>query len=195
MSEQYGNTPRKIQECKNGFKRKWSHYFWHEFILKNENKIGWEYLSSNPNITWDIVEAYPDKPWSWSALSINPNITWEIVEAYPDKPWSWIWLSKNPNIMKIVEAHPDKHWNWSWLSSNPNITWEIVQAYPDKPWNWNELSRNKFIKEKELFMERKLREHLVAFKIQTYWRRANYNPGYELCKRRLMKECEDLGIE
>ena len=46
-----------------------------------------------------------------------------------------------------------------------------------------------------LFMERKLREHLVAFKIQTYWRRANYNPVYELCKRRLMKECDMFGIE
>ena len=52
-----------------------------------------------------------------------------------------------------------------------------------------------FTKEKGLFMERKLLEHLVAFKIQTYWRRANYNPGYELCKRRLMRECDMFGIE
>ena len=126
MSEQYGNTPRKIQECKNGFKRKWSHYFWHEFVLKNENKVTW---------------------------------------------------------------------SWYWLSSNPNITMEIVEAHPDKPLNWFGLSSNKFTKEKSLFMERKLREHLVAFKIQTYWRRANYNPGYELCKRRLMRECDMFGIE
>ena len=126
MSEQYGNTPRKIQECKNGFEREWSHYFWNEVILKNENNVN----------------------WNWSVLSYNPTVTMKIVEAHPDKPWSWVGLSSN-----------------------------------------------KFTKEKSLFMERKLREHLVAFKIQTYWRRANYNPGYELCKRRLMKECDMFGIE
>jgi hypothetical protein len=32
MSEKYGNTPRKIQECKNGFEREWSRYFWNEVI-------------------------------------------------------------------------------------------------------------------------------------------------------------------
>ena len=39
-----------------------------------------------------------------------------------------------------------------------------------------------------------MREHNAAFKIQTYWRRANYNPQYELCKRRLMRECDALGL-
>jgi hypothetical protein len=129
---------------------------------------------------------------------MNTCIKKEIIQNNLDKNWSWIWLSKNPNItMEIVEAHPDKPWNWSWrgLSRNPNITMEFVEAYPDKPWSWHGLSSNKFTKEKSLFMERKLREHLVAFKIQTYWRRANYNPGYELCKRRLMRECDLFGIE
>jgi len=173
MSEQYGNTPRKIQECKNGFEREWSHYFWNEIILKNENKVN----------------------WYWDELSINPNITMEIVEAHPDKPWKWYGLSKHPNITwEIIETHPDKPWNWSDLSSNPNITMEIIETHPDKPWNWIGLSSNKFTKEKGLFMERKLLEHLAAFKIQTYWRRANYNPVYELCNRRLMKECDELGI-
>ena len=31
-------------------------------------------------------------------LSINPNITWEIVQANPDKQWDWCDLSK---IIKI----------------------------------------------------------------------------------------------
>ena len=71
---------------------------------------------------------------------------------------------------------------------------EMVNANPDKPWDWGELSRNLLTKEKEVFMERKMREHNVTFKIQTYWRRANYNPEYELCKRRLMRECDMLGF-
>ena len=52
-------------------------------------------LSTNPNITWDIVKTNPDKPWDYSGLSVNPNITWDIVLANPDKPWNYRWLSSN----------------------------------------------------------------------------------------------------
>ena len=31
--------------------------------------MGW--LSENPSITWEIVEANPDKPWNWGVLSRN----------------------------------------------------------------------------------------------------------------------------
>jgi len=67
-----------------------------------------------------------------------------------------------------VEANPDKPWAWYELPYNPNITMDIVEANPDKPWNWSGLSSNLFTKEKEMFMEQKMREHLAA-KIQTYW--------------------------
>ena len=50
-------------------------------------------FSYNPNITMEIVEKYPDKPWNWYRISCNPNITMEIVEKYPDKPWDWYGLS------------------------------------------------------------------------------------------------------
>ena len=40
-----------------------------------------------------------------------------------------------------------------------------------------------------------MREHMAAFKIQTYWRRANYDPDYQLCKMRLMRECDKLGLK
>jgi hypothetical protein len=46
-----------------------------------------------------------------------------------------------------------------------------------------------------MFMERKMRDHIAAFKIQTYWRKTNYDPQYELCKRRLMRECESFGFQ
>ena len=68
-------------------------------------------VSKDSDVTWDVVQANPDFPWSYYYLSQNHNITWEIVQANPDKPW-----------------------NYSTLSANPNITWEIVQANPDKPW-------------------------------------------------------------
>ena len=58
----YGNTPSKIQKYLKQYEKEWPHYYWNEFVLKNENKIDWQYLSHNPNITWEIVKDNPDKP-------------------------------------------------------------------------------------------------------------------------------------
>lgn len=30
--------------------------------------------------------------------SQNPNVTMEMIEARPEKPWDWSWISQNPNI-------------------------------------------------------------------------------------------------
>ena len=99
-----------------------------------------------------ILTNFGNKHRNWYGLSSNPNITIEIVNANPDKPWNWYGLSSNPNItMEIVNANPDKHWNWYGLSWNPNITIEFVNANLDKPWSWDGLSINNFSKEKELF--------------------------------------------
>ena len=52
---------------------------WFDYIKQNSDK-GWnfDYLSSNPNTTWNIVAANPDKAWYYSHLSMNPNITWVL---------------------------------------------------------------------------------------------------------------------
>ena len=42
----------------------------------------WRYISKNPNITMEIIEKYPDKPWNWNG-GMNSNITTEIIEKYP----------------------------------------------------------------------------------------------------------------
>ena len=115
------------------------------------------------------------------------------MKANPDKPWDWAGLSENPNItMEIVLANPDKPWDWEYLSYNPNITWEIIEDNLDKPWNWYWLSENLFKIEKNRFMNRKFQEHIATFRIQTRWRRANEDPEYELCRRRINREYNDL---
>ena len=48
-----------------------------------------EFNIENPNITMEIIEKYPDKPWDWNWISRNPNITIEFIEKYLDKPWNW----------------------------------------------------------------------------------------------------------
>ena len=172
MSEQYGNTPRKILKYLQYYDDEWRKYFWNKIVLKYEHNINWNGLSSNPNITWDIIKENLDKPWDWRRLSYNPNITMDIIKDNTEQPWDWYGLSLNPNI-----------------------NWDIINETLNGPRDWFELSCNPFKKDKEIFMDRKLREHISAFKIQTYWRCANYNPNYLLCKKRLMREYDEYGIE
>jgi hypothetical protein len=121
----------------------------------------------NPNTTWDIVINNPNKPWDYSELSMNQNITWDIVKASQDKSW-----------------------NYSLLSLNQNITWDIVIDNPNTKWNWVNLSSNPSIF--------KLTDQDVKFistvrYIQDMWRNALYNPKYTICRKRIMREFNELG--
>jgi hypothetical protein len=60
------------------------------------------YLSQNPNITPDIVQANPDKPWNYDALSIHPNITSDIVSENLDKPWNFNELAQKQEINQTI---------------------------------------------------------------------------------------------
>jgi len=38
---------------------------------------------------FDYVKDNPDKPWHYQWLSINPNVTWQIVQDNPDIDWNY----------------------------------------------------------------------------------------------------------
>ena len=58
------------------FEKEWSKLYF-SFILENiEKPRSWYGISSNPNITWDIIRDNPEREWNWNGISLNPNITW-----------------------------------------------------------------------------------------------------------------------
>lgn len=80
----------------------------------------------------------PDIKWIYNLLGSNPNITWDIVQANPSgingSGWNYNWLSANPNIASgagwdIVRDNPDKPWNYSYLSQNEMYKYFKVQDY------------------------------------------------------------------
>jgi hypothetical protein len=107
-----------------------------------------------------------------------------MIQKHQEKPWKWSSISQNRNVtMEMIEKHPEKPWNWQNISENPNLTMEIIEKHPEKPWDWEFISSNKFKKDKEKFIEKKLKEHLSAFRIQQHWFKAKMNPEYSLCKK------------
>ena len=56
--------------------KKWS-FTWFQAMTNSgfmEEPLFWEFISQNPNITMDIIQANPDKPWDWKGFS--EHITW-----------------------------------------------------------------------------------------------------------------------
>jgi len=52
----------------------------------------WDQPVGPDGITWEMVEANPDRPWVYPN---PPIITWEMVEANPDRPWVYADLVVN----------------------------------------------------------------------------------------------------
>jgi hypothetical protein len=103
------------------------------------------WLTCNPNIPWDVVEAHPEIIWNWSDLSKNHNLTIEIIKKYHDKPWDWFQISKNPAItFEMVMQNFGIGWDWHGLAQNPNLTWENIDSIRFIHWCWDDVLQNQF---------------------------------------------------
>ena len=56
------------------------------------------------NHLYILLNLFPDKPWNYEYLSLNPNITYDIVQKNPDKSWNYYYLSQN-----LFNKHPFIH--------------------------------------------------------------------------------------
>ena len=154
---------------------------------KKVTKLTWEMLN-NPiyNLSIDY------RLWNLSyCIYLNPNTTWETVKNNPDKPWDYSQLSMNKNITwDIVKDSQDSSWNYSLLSLNQNITWDIVIDNPNIKWNWAYLCTNPSIFK---LTDQDVKYISTIRYIQERWRDVLYNPKYTICRKRIMREFNELG--
>ena len=110
----------------------WKEKFW-KFVEDNlEQPWDWRGLSSNPNITFDIVQTHPDKPWNWQNLSYNPNITFDNILAHPDKPWNWYNLSRN-TFSKAKQNFVEKKYKEHLSAYRIQQCWNRASSIPTNP--------------------------------------------------------------
>jgi uncharacterized protein with HEPN domain len=115
-------------------------------IFHQRNMGSWVWLSSNKNITMEIVSTYPKLPWDYNALSRNPNLTVDFIRKNPRKRFSWQHISANRAMTpEIVEANRDLPWDFHFMSVNPSITLEYVRAHPHRDWNMQWVASNRGI--------------------------------------------------
>ena len=56
-----------------------------DFIEKYKDKIEFQYLSQNKNITWDIVQNNSHLPWDYFRLSMK--IKYDFCTKHPNDPY------------------------------------------------------------------------------------------------------------
>ena len=130
----------------------------------------WDYskLSTNPNLTIDVIIRYPSKEWNWKSISKHPGISMEDICNHPELPWDYYYLSSNPNLnitfilsvsttmrelfnwnalstnlsINAILNYPELPWDFSNISYNPNLTIDLIIQNPNKKWDWSAVSSN-----------------------------------------------------
>lgn len=118
---------------------------WFEFIQTLSNsgvQLNWKLISSNHNLTMELVDEHPELPWVWfHGLSRNPNLTLEFVERNLNASWDWSELSRHECMtMKFVEDHMDMPWVWGQLFHLKDFSFDFVMSHLNLRWNWESLS-------------------------------------------------------
>ena len=158
------------------------------------------------NTREDLVEEvmkYSEKEYfSYFFLSRLSKLTFSDVQKIGyDVNWDWRQLSWGDGI-KFTDVLANLHLQWEWghIIVNPNLTWNDVICFNEKypflaVWNINTYIQNEMTEERYQFFQGLYREHMAAFRIQCYFRRAYYDPKYALCKKRLNREYDEAMAE
>lgn len=134
-----------------------------------EKQWDWNFISSNPNITWEYIQNNPQMKWDWCGISINPSVTWEIIQDNNKIKWHWHNVALNPNItFDILESRSEfstfkediiRNPNTTWrdikgkysdfnkcspymIMKDINVTWEDTLSNPDYAWDYFHLAKN-----------------------------------------------------
>ena len=85
--------------------------------------------------------------------------------------------------------------DWYAISNNPNITMDIIETNLNKPWSWYNISCNPFNYEKELFIEKRIKEYVAAYRIQLYYWKGLWNPSCQIGYNKVNRDYDKLFTE
>jgi hypothetical protein len=130
--------------------------------------LNWDYLSSNPFLTWaddDLLERYA-KNWNWTNIGLNEGIVWDekLFETYKYR-LPWIASSLSTQSIARNKSLPwsesfimkyKSEWQWWFLSINggvpfdenliktfeTEIVWSQLFLNPNAPWSLDFLMKH-----------------------------------------------------
>lgn len=92
-----------------------------EFLVKTFplDVSHWKLMHTSSGLRSDFIRKHIKEQWNWHELSSNTDaVDGQLINDYPDKPWSFDKLSRNPRVVD----HPDilvklknKEWDWNYI--------------------------------------------------------------------------------
>lgn len=171
------NSNITLDIIKNNKFYRWYYTYWG--IYSNPN-ITLNYIISIVPYNQSLVDVL-----SWVVMhTSNPTLSMDILNRFPDLNWDWEFISYNQNItLSFIEKHINKPWDWNNLSKNPHLTIDFIKKHSSYSWDWKKLVSHPMKKCKKQWIYRF--ERIAANRIHRFWRDVCYNPEYEYCRKRI----------
>lgn len=149
------------------------------FYKDRYDEAAW--IDHSRRVNWKLAKTCPDLPWQYELIKpeIIDQTDIKVLEDIRESV-DWILLSKTVDT-KLILSNKHLPWFWNTVSMNQTLTFEQVIDNPDIHWFYSRVPD-------ETFTVGLARKWMVCFKIQRAWKRAVSNPGYTLCRNRLLKE-------
>jgi hypothetical protein len=96
----------------------------------DSNGTVWDFLSSNPNITFQDVINNPDKPWSWLYLSLNKFSSPYYKSETHKKNLCLVFIETCKEELISKACHPNRTLQWN--EDFCNVYYELYQEECDR---------------------------------------------------------------
>lgn len=108
-------------------------------VNRYRDRIDMELLSSNPNITDDIIVAYSEE-LNWLNLSYDVTLSTYIIDRFSDKvKWSGVCATSQMDGF-LIDKYASKI-DWKSLSGNYYIGVDYIMNNPDRPWDLKKICK------------------------------------------------------
>lgn len=131
------------------------------------------------DVNLSIVEKYPYIKWNRYYLASNQTNTMELFKKYEE----------NIHVKHVLECAGKMTFEYL-ISRKKDIKKRSDNDYYNN--NQKYLLSEEYVYEKQMFEERRKREHLAAYRIQQWWLQVTSDPSNPVCKRRLEREYAEM---
>ena len=154
-----------------------------QFLRKYVDQINWIQLSHNWSATEYIKNKTKDLPWQESKYT--PKQLRDLREAKH--------TLEEQNNFNYIEFLVNPYYNWQYFKDDQLVkvpgSW-IANYFFD---NWSKNPSLLTCNKDDIIYS--IRRYIAATRIQRTWRRIISDPSYLLCKRRLVREFDNLSKE